>query len=148
MIFPIIFLKYLQLRILMVAQNQNLKGPPRSTLENMSSIHCKGKGIISALYNLQPESVRKCNSLKENIQEDILMDEWSSICTCTQAQTQTVNTQLKLLKYNWLIPAKFSMFLIVQIQIHDTSVITLKGLYFIVYGTVKKVKIFGRRYCI
>ena len=41
------------------------------------------------------------NSWKEDSREDILLDKWSSICT--KAQTQTVNTRLKLMQYIWLM---------------------------------------------
>lgn len=46
-------------------------------------------------------SVHKPNSWREDTQEDISLDEWNSIFT--EAQTQTVNTQLSLLQYNRLM---------------------------------------------
>ena len=58
-------------------------------------------------------SGHKLTSWKEDIREDIVLGEWSSICT--KVQTQTVNTRLKLLQYNWLMrtyvtPAKLNKF--------------------------------------
>ena len=101
------FFKYLQIRsFIQVRLSEILTEPPLSNLEKVVSSQCFSKGRISALYDLlvcgsTESSGDKLLSWKEDIQEDISPEEWSDICT--KAQTQTVNTRLKLLQYKWLM---------------------------------------------
>lgn len=49
----------------------------------------------------------------QDLQEDILEDEWGIICA--KAQTQTINTRLSLIQYNWVMrtyitPVKLNTF--------------------------------------
>ena len=97
--------KYIQIRsFVQVRMNQNLTEPRLSELEKIVSNQGPKKGRISALYDLlvsgsKESSEHRLNSWREDIQEDISVDEWSDMCI--KAQTQTVNT--RLLQYNWLM---------------------------------------------
>ena len=53
----------------------------------------------------------KLDSGKEDLQVDISLEAWKSICI--DAQTRSINSQLKLLQYNWIMrtyitPVKFN----------------------------------------
>ena len=113
------FFKYLQLKsFLMSAQGRNLSEPPLSILEKLVSANCNSKGHISAFYNTirsasYESSEDKLASWSQDLQEDISLADWKYICT--KAQTQTINTRLKLLQYKWLMrtyvtPVKLNKF--------------------------------------
>lgn len=101
------FFKYLQVRsFITTAQNQKLSAPPLSIMERAISSHCYGKGQISFLYDMlvsgsTESSVGRLNAWREDIQEDVSLEEWGSVCA--EAHSQTVNTRLKLLQFNWLM---------------------------------------------
>ena len=61
------------------------------------------------------------NAWEEDIQEDISLEEWGSVCL--KAHTQTANTRLQLLQFNWqmqtyVTPVKLHIFN----NIPDTSI--------------------------
>ncbi|XP_029281275.1 uncharacterized protein LOC115003560 [Cottoperca gobio] len=54
------------------------------------------------LISASPESSEaKLKNWREDLQEDLSIDEWEG--ACKKAQSQTANTRLKLLQYNWLM---------------------------------------------
>ena len=77
-----------------------------------------GKGIISEFYQLLmsfsvESSASKLEAWKLDLQEDLTEEQWSEVCS--EAQSQTGNTRLKLLQYNWLMrvyitPVKLNKF--------------------------------------
>lgn len=77
---------------------------------------CQGKGLISKIQNelvgeSSEMSVNKLRAWRADLQEYITAEEWER--ACAKAQSQTVNTRLKLLQYNWLMrmymtPAKLN----------------------------------------
>lgn len=58
-------------------------------------------------------SLRKLDAWREDLQEDLPSEDWEKVCA--EAQTQTTNTRLKVLQYNWLMrtyvtPVKLSKY--------------------------------------
>lgn len=113
------FFRYLQLRdFIRTQQNQSLSIPSLSMLEEMVVKDCQGRGLISKIYNKlvgesSESSVNKLESWREDLQENISIEEWEK--ACTKAQLQTVNTRLRFLQYNWLMrsymtPVKLNKF--------------------------------------
>lgn len=100
------FFKFLQIRhFIATRQNNSLKMPPLSSLENIIITHLKGRGQVSVLYKLfmnnSGESSRSIlQAWKNDLQMDIADGEWSKCCS--SAQTQTINVHSKLLQYKWL----------------------------------------------
>lgn len=79
-------------------QIQSLLAPSLSTLEEMMVKDHHGRELVSKLYNgligVSSEiSAHKLNAWRE----------------CTKAQSQTVNTHLKLLQDNWLMHAYMTL---------------------------------------
>lgn len=101
------FFKYLQLRsFISCMQNQSLAIPPLSSLEEIITKNCNSNGLISLIYNWlasgsSETSIPKLVEWRADLKEDISDDDWSTICK--QAQTQTANTNLKLIQYKWLM---------------------------------------------
>lgn len=100
------FFKFLQVRsFISSSQNKSLIEPPLSVLESVALKLQQGKGQVSALYNILVEHSRESSegrllAWREDLQEDVTEEEWSDICL--KAQTQTINSQLKLLQYKWI----------------------------------------------
>lgn len=101
------FFKYLQLRsFISSSQNHSLDIPVISPLEVAVTGHCYDKGLISNLYDLfvsgsDESSESKLRLWKEDIEEEISLEDWSE--ACKEAQRQTVNSSLKLIQYKWLM---------------------------------------------
>lgn len=113
------FFKYLQLRSFIFSmQNQSLKIPELSSLEDIITKNCNSKGLISLMYNWlasgsKETSSDKLETWRANLNEEISKDNWN--LACKEAQTQTARTNLKLLQYNWLMqtyitPVKMNKF--------------------------------------
>ena len=113
------FFKYLQLRsFISDNQDHSLLEPPMSVLEKAVVNNPFGKGIISNFYNMlmsfsKESSTSKLEAWKLDLQEDLTVEQWST--ACSEAQSQTGNTRLKLLQYNWLMrvyitPVKLNKF--------------------------------------
>lgn len=113
------FFRYLQLRdFIRTQQSQSLSIPGLSIIKEMMVRDCQARGLISRIYNelvgeSSKTSVRKLESWRDDIQENISIEEWER--ACTKVQLQTVNTYLKLLQYNWLMctymsPVKLNKF--------------------------------------
>ena len=89
-----------------------------SLLEKVLVKNPFGRGIISEFYDLlvsfSPESSDcRLSAWRADLQEDITEEQWST--ACKEAQSQTGNTRLKLLQYNWLMrvyitPVKLNKF--------------------------------------
>ncbi len=98
------FFQYLQLhRFIQSRQAQSLVEPPLSTLENTARL--KGRGQISLLYKQfvakSKESFNaRLQAWRSALQVDITEEEWQM--ASLKAQTQTINTHLRLLQYKWL----------------------------------------------
>ncbi len=101
------FFKYLQLRSFITTC---LKGstqlPPLSILENCTLQDCYSKGWITQLYNTLRSNQKDCSEIKrqawiQDMNMDISEDVWNKICL--NAQTQTLNSRLRLLQYNWVM---------------------------------------------
>jgi len=61
---------------------------------------------ITQLYNLlvqnhKAKSDNKRRVWMQDLNKDVSLDEWGTICL--KAQTQTINTRLRLLQYNWMM---------------------------------------------
>lgn len=101
------FCKYLQLRnFIRTQQNQSISIPVLSTIEEIMVKDCHGRGLISKIYNLlvgesSETSVKRLEAWREDLQENISTEEYER--ACAKAQSQTVNTRLKLLQHNWLM---------------------------------------------
>ena len=96
----------------------SLELPSRSTLEDYTLKLLHSRGQISLLYKL---FVSKSKELSQNLlqawrtdlQENLTEEEWSKACLL--AQTQSINTNSKLLQYKWITrlyitPAKLHHF--------------------------------------
>lgn len=101
------FFKYLQLRSFIFSYSKNLgKIPPMSTLEQLTLQNCNNKGWITQLYEILRENNKEsCENKRQawiqDVKNDISLEEWSTICL--KSQTQTINTRLRLLQYNWIM---------------------------------------------
>uniref|UniRef100_A0A671WUW6 Reverse transcriptase domain-containing protein n=1 Tax=Sparus aurata TaxID=8175 RepID=A0A671WUW6_SPAAU len=90
------FFKYLQLRSFILAHlNNSVHQPPLSILETQVTKNCFGKRLISQFYNMLVENHKENSDNKRqewmrDLQEDISLTEWSTICLKTH--TQTINT--------------------------------------------------------
>ena len=113
------FFKYLQLRSFILKSLKNsVQQPPMSTLETFSTKTCFSKGLVTQLYNIMVENHKDNSESKRqqwigDLQEDILVEEWGIICS--KVHTQTINTRLRLIQYNWIMrtyitPVKLNKF--------------------------------------
>ena len=80
--------------------------PITFSLETVIIGHCYGKGLISSLYDLlisgSDESLNhKLRLWMEDIGDERSLQDWK--VACMKAQKQTINSNLKLIKYKWLI---------------------------------------------
>jgi len=101
------FFKYLQIRnFISSSQNYSLDIPITSSLESAIIGHCYDKGLISSLYNLfvsgsDESSKHKLRQWMEDIGDEISLQNWKE--ACMKAQKQTINSNLKLIQYKWLM---------------------------------------------
>lgn len=101
------FFKYLQIRnFILSSQNYSLDIPITSSLETAITGHCYDKGLISSLYNLltsgsDESSKHKLRLWLEDIGDEISPEDWEE--ACMKAQKQTINSNLKLIQYKWLM---------------------------------------------
>lgn len=101
------FFKYLQLRsFISSSQNHSLDIPNISSLEAAILGHCYDKGSISSLYRLfvsgsNESSESKLKLWKEDMEDEISLEDWNE--ACRRAQIQTINSSLKLVQYKWLM---------------------------------------------
>lgn len=101
------FFKYLQLRSFIFSKlKKSVQLPALSTLETFSTQECFSKGRITQLYNIlvqnhKENSENKRREWMQDLNKDISLGEWGTICL--KAQTQTINTRLRLLQYNWIM---------------------------------------------
>uniref|UniRef100_A0A8C6SR27 Reverse transcriptase domain-containing protein n=1 Tax=Neogobius melanostomus TaxID=47308 RepID=A0A8C6SR27_9GOBI len=100
------FFKYLQLKHFISSHCEALREPPLSCLEDIMIKHGNGKRQISVLYAAlvshdKESSSDRMRAWSLDIKEDIDEDEWS--IACLKAQTQTINTRMKLLQHKWLM---------------------------------------------
>ncbi len=100
------FFIYLQLRSFIQSwQGQSLVEPPLSTLENITLNCLKGRGQISLSYKQSVVKYKesfnaRLQAWRSDLQVDITEEEWQ--IACLKAQTQTMNTHLRLRQYKWL----------------------------------------------
>ena len=100
------FFKYLQVRSFIYSHLKNTQQPPSSVLEKFSTQDYYEKGLVSQMYSILEGS---CKENSENtrqrwiqdLQVDISEIDWGIICS--KAQTQTINTRLRLIQYNWIM---------------------------------------------
>ena len=113
------FFKYLQFRSFILSRQSNdLKLPPLSTLEDYTLKFLHSRGQVSLLYELfvsksKESSQRSLQAWRRDLQDNVTEEEWSKACFL--AQTQSVNTNSKLLQYKWIsrlyiTPAKLHHF--------------------------------------
>ena len=101
------FFKYLQLKHFISSKShQNAREPPLSCLEDIVLKHMNGKRQISILYAVfvshdEESSHDRRRAWSLDIKEDIEEAEWAT--ACRKAQTQTINTRMKLLQHKWLM---------------------------------------------
>lgn len=93
------FSKYLQLRSFIFSmQNQSLKIPSLSSLEEVITKDCRSSGLIALIYSWlasgsKEASASKLHACGADLKVNISGKEWS--VACEEAQTQTANTALK-----------------------------------------------------
>ncbi len=101
------FFKYLQIRnFILSSQNCSLDIPVTSSLETAVTGHCYDKGLISSLYDLlisgsDESSKHELRLWVEDIGDEISLQDWEG--ACMKAQKQTINSNLKLIQYKWLM---------------------------------------------
>ena len=101
------FFKYLQIRsYILTALKKSPYRPPLSSLEKAVLDHLKGRGQVSLIYkiivNESKESSDKCRlAWSRDLDVEIAEDERKRVCH--DAQTQTINTRYKLLKFKWIM---------------------------------------------
>ena len=100
------FFKYLQIRNFITTCIKHTKQPPLTVLERFSTQNCLGKGLVSQMYGIlegfhkdDSENIRQ--KWTHDLQMEISESDWSSVCS--KAQTQTINTRLRLIQYNWIM---------------------------------------------
>ena len=99
------FFKYLQLRSFILTCLKN-------------SVHHSQCLHWTQLYDIMVENHKENSGSKRqqwigDLQEDILVEDWGTICS--KVHTQTINTQLRLIQYNWIMrmyitPVKLNKF--------------------------------------
>lgn len=101
------FFKYLQLRSFITSKhNSFMATPPLSIIEETVINNLNGNKHISRFYNLLAEystesASDKLNAWRTDTQEDISEEDWGG--ACLKAQTNSINTSLKLIQYKWLM---------------------------------------------
>lgn len=101
------FFKYLQLRSFILAHLKNsVRQPPLSRLESFVTKNCFDKGLVTQLYKLLVDnhtdnSESKRQEWISDLEEDISITDWHKICL--KAHTQTINTRLRLIQFNWIM---------------------------------------------
>lgn len=101
------FFKFLQLKHFILSKRcEALSEPPLSCLENIMLKHGQGRHQISILYTTivsydKESSKDKMKAWSLDMREDIEEAEWAT--ACLKAQTQTINTRMKLLQHKWLM---------------------------------------------
>lgn len=101
------YYKYLQIRnFIRTARGQGLDEPELTNLEKYISKSSQGGGHISLLYNMlllgsQESSASRLAMWEQDLELKIDKEKWEQ--KCVKAQTQTVNSRLQLLQYNWLM---------------------------------------------
>lgn len=100
------FFKYLQLRSFIFSRRKNsLALPSLSSLEDCTLRLLHSRGQISFLYKLFVDTSKESSShclqaWRTDLNVDITDQEWSQACLL--AQTQSINTNSKLLQFKWL----------------------------------------------
>lgn len=113
------FFKYLQLRSFILSRlNHSVQQPQFSILESFSMQNCFGKGRVAQIYkilvnNNKDNSERRRQDWIQDLNEEISQEEWGTICS--EAQSQTINTRLRLIQYKWIMrlyttPVKLNRF--------------------------------------
>ena len=113
------FLKYWHLRsFILKCLKNSVQQPPMSTLEIFSTKTCFSKGLVTQLYNIMVKNHKDNSESKrqqciQDLQEDILVEDWGIICS--KVHTQTSNTRLTLIQCNWIMrtyitPVKLNKF--------------------------------------
>lgn len=101
MSFDNLVMKYLQLRSFIFTRLKNsTQLPPMSILETFALQDCYIKGQITQFYNILRENHKESSENKrqawiQDLNMDISLDDWNTICL--NAQTQTLNSRLRLL---------------------------------------------------
>lgn len=101
------FFKFLQFRSYVSSyQGAKLTKPNKTPLEELLSKSAQTKGLISMFYKMleshsKESSESKLASWREDLNVNIPSDVWDGICT--KAHVQTVNSNLKLIQYNWIM---------------------------------------------
>lgn len=101
------FFKYLQLKHFISSKHHQVSyEPPLSCLEGIVLKHMHGKQQISILYAAlvshdKESSHDRRRAWSLDIKEDIEEAEWMT--ACSKAQSQTINTRMKLLQHKWLM---------------------------------------------
>lgn len=99
------FFKYLQLRSFIKLPARSLDGPPMSALEKFIVSNKDAHQQLSLLYGmlrsrLKDSSHYRLNAWRDDLEPNITKNEWEN--SCLKAQTQPINTELKLIQYKWL----------------------------------------------
>lgn len=101
------FFKYLQIRSFISSmQNQSLNIPQLSKLEELMVKKGGNKGLISTFYNWivsasLETSVSKLVVWRKDLNINISEETWKLICL--KSQKLSINSNLKLLQYNWIM---------------------------------------------
>lgn len=109
----------------------------------LTSQECYSKGPITQLYNILRENHKESSENKRqawirDINMDILLDDWKAICLNEQTQTQ-----LRLLKYNWVMRIYITPVRLHKIEIYVLDATSFNVNFFIVCGNVRRCRSFG-----
>lgn len=100
------FFKYLQIRSFICSQIKSTLEATLSTLEKFPVHHLYDRGQLSKFYDIllagsKENSMSYLAAWKNDLQENISVEDWEE--ACLYAQTQTINTRFQLLQYKWLL---------------------------------------------
>uniref|UniRef100_A0A3Q3BAI7 Reverse transcriptase domain-containing protein n=1 Tax=Kryptolebias marmoratus TaxID=37003 RepID=A0A3Q3BAI7_KRYMA len=100
------FFKFLQIRSFVMGTQKSLTLPTLTSIEELATNDHLKKGLISRFYNIIKDSSQTSSEHKrlawcEDLKCNISVEEWQR--ACLKAQTQSINTQFKLIQYKWLM---------------------------------------------
>ncbi len=101
-----IFFKYLQISSFIFKIQKSLTLPNLTSLEEIAVNNHSKKGLISRFYDTITDSSKTTSENKrlawsEDLNSVISVEDWRKVCL--RAQTQSINSHLKLIQYKWLM---------------------------------------------
>ena len=99
------FLKFLQIRSFITSVLKSTAQPKLSRQEDFFCSDCGDRHLVSKIYKILLDNHRDNTEIirhrwSNDLGKDITEETWQRICV--KAQTQTINSKLRLLQYKWI----------------------------------------------